>query len=378
MNPAHAIPLPHTLLHPLFALGAVVGSALTVWLVFALLGRTRSFFLKSANQRLLFPTLLFVPVAVARLSSSLLVANPSIRGHFDHGALMVLIAAFGWALVGFFDTWRDGVLRHHPLDIADNLHARRLHTQIEIIRRTFIILVFLICAASILMTFPAVRVIGDTLFASAGVAGLVLGLSARPVLSNLIAGIQIALTEPIRLDDVVIVEGEWGWIEEIRATYVVVRIWDLRRLVVPLSHFIEQPFQNWTRKTANLLGTVYLYGDYTLPVEALRTELIHLLHETSLWDGVAANLQVTGATPQGMELRALMSARNSSDAWNLRCLVREKLIAFLGQNYPGCLPHTRIDWMPEVPRREGQETVSREGDPDRPTPTSARAVHPEQ
>ncbi len=342
--------LPPVWLASLIATVGILTSGIAVRVGFALLGKTRIPFLRALAQRLARPALLLVPVAVARLLVPTLPVNPSLRGALDHGALILLIAGLGWGLIGLFDAWRDCLLLRHPLNTTDNFRARQLHTQLEIIRRTVIVLVSLICAASMLMTFPAVRVIGATLFASAGVAGLILGLSARPVLSNLIAGIQIALTQPIRLEDVVIVEGEWGWIEEIRATYVVVRIWDLRRLVVPLSYFIEQPFQNWTRKTANLLGTVHLYGDYTLPVEALRAELLRLLQETPLWDGVTYALQVTGATPQGIELRAIMSARNSSDTWNLRCLVREKLIAFLAENHPGCLSHTRIDWVPNAHR----------------------------
>ncbi|MHB1544636.1 MAG: mechanosensitive ion channel family protein [Gammaproteobacteria bacterium] len=350
--------LPRAFIEPLFAAGAIVASVIVVRVVFALLGRSRKPFLQSAARRIARPVTLFVPVWVARLLVPQLPVGRAIREALDHGALLILIASVGWGLVTLFDAWRDFTLQRHPLQTANNLRARRLHTQIQIIRRTFIILVFLVCAAAMLMTFPAVRVIGATLFASAGVAGLILGFSARPVLSNLIAGIQIALTEPIRLDDVVIVEGEWGRIEEIRATYVVVRIWDLRRLVVPLSYFIGQPFQNWTRKTTNLLGTVYLYGDYTLPVEAIRIELHRLLQETPLWDRVSWGLQVTDATVQGIQLRALMSAQNSSDAWNLRCLVREQLIAFLQQHYPACLPHTRIDWVPDAHPERSQDEDS--------------------
>jgi small-conductance mechanosensitive channel len=182
-----------------------------------------------------------------------------------------------------------------------------------------------------------------TLFASAGLAGLVAGMAARPALSNLIAGIQLALTTPINLDDVVIVEGEWGWIEEISATYVVVRIWDLRRLVVPLSYFIENPFQNWTRKTADILGTVMIYADYTAPVVALRIELHRILKATPMWDGKVWNLQVTNATDTVVELRALMSASSSGTAWDLRCHVREKLLEFLQREYPECLPKVRAE-----------------------------------
>jgi hypothetical protein len=193
-----------------------------------------------------------------------------------------------------------------------------------------------------LVTFPSIREIGTSLLASAGLAGLVVGLAARPTLANLLAGLQIALTEPIRLDDVVIVEGEWGKVEEITTTYVVVRIWDLRRLIVPLSQFIEKPFQNWTRQTADLLGTVFVYTDYSVSVDAVRQKLLEILQLSGMWDGKVWGLQVTNATDHTMELRALMSAPDSSRAWDLRCHVREKLIEHLQNRYPQSLPQTRV------------------------------------
>jgi small-conductance mechanosensitive channel len=194
-----------------------------------------------------------------------------------------------------------------------------------------------------LMTFPSIRNVGISLFASAGVAGLAIGMAARPMLSNIIAGIQIALTVPISIDDVVIVEGEWGWIEEIGSTYVVVRIWDLRRLVVPLSYFIEKPFENWTRRTADILGTVFVYTDYTVPVDEVRQELLRVLKTSDLWDGKTWGLQVTNASERSVELRALMSSANSSASWDLRCYVRERLIKFLQERYPQSLPRLRAE-----------------------------------
>ena len=231
----------------------------------------------------------------------------------------------------------------YRIDIQDNLRARKIRTQVEVLHRIGIVVIGFVALATILMTFPSVRNVGTSLFASAGVAGLIIGLSARSTLANLIAGLQLALTEPIRLEDVVIVEGEWGWIEEIGTTYVVVRIWDLRRLVVPLSYFIEKPFQNWTRRTANLLGTVHLHADYTVPVAEVREELHRILEASPLWDGKVWNLQVTDASEQTVELRALMSAADSGKAWDLRCEVREKLIGFLQAQHPGCLPRTRAE-----------------------------------
>jgi hypothetical protein len=169
------------------------------------------------------------------------------------------------------------------------------------------------------------------------------GLAARTALTNILAGIQIALSQPIRLGDVVIVENEWGWIEEITTTYVVVRIWDLRRLIVPLSYFIEKPFQNWTHTTADLLGTVFVYSDYRVEVEEVRSELLRILESSGMWDGKVWGLQVTNATDRSLELRALMSAPDAPKAWDLRCYVREKLIEFLQQRFPESLPRTRAE-----------------------------------
>jgi small-conductance mechanosensitive channel len=194
-----------------------------------------------------------------------------------------------------------------------------------------------------LMTVEQVREYGLSLFASAGVAGVIAGLAARPVLSNLIAGVQLAMTQPIRLEDAVIVEGEFGSVEEITSTYVVLRLWDHRRLIVPLSYFMEKPFQNWTRQTSALIGSVYLYVDYTAPVERIREKLSELASSSKFWDGQVAALQVTDAKTSTMELRAIVSARNAGAAWDLRCEVREKLIAFLQKDYPSALPRQRAE-----------------------------------
>jgi small-conductance mechanosensitive channel len=192
-----------------------------------------------------------------------------------------------------------------------------------------------------LMTFPAVRHVGMSLLASAGLAGLIVGMAARSTLSNLIAGVQVALTQPIRIEDAIVVEGEWGWIEEINTTYIVVRLWDLRRLIVPLSYFIEKPFQNWTRTTADVLGTVIIHADYTVPVQELREELHRILEKTELWDKRTWALQVTDATESTIQLRALMSARNGPAAFDLRCYVRERLVQYLRDRYPLALPKQR-------------------------------------
>ncbi|HUZ47278.1 MAG TPA: mechanosensitive ion channel family protein [Terriglobia bacterium] len=254
-----------------------------------------------------------------------------------------LIAAIAWLLIVLIDVFEDAASEKYRIGVRDDLRARKIQTQIHVLRRTAVVVISIVAFSVMLMTFPSIRQFGVSLFASAGLAGLVIGMAARPTLSSLLAGLQIALTEPIRLEDVVIVEGEWGWIEEIATTYVVVRIWDLRRLVVPLSYFIEHPFQNWTRVTANLLGTVFVYTDYTIPVGKVRQELHGILKTTDLWDGKVWGLQVTNTSEHTMELRALMSASDSPKTWDLRCYVREKLVTFLQQNYPQSLPKTRVE-----------------------------------
>jgi small-conductance mechanosensitive channel len=233
--------------------------------------------------------------------------------------------------------------RRFPVDTQDNLHARRVLTQTRVLGRTASVLLILIGLAACLMMIPGVRQIGTSLLASAGLAGLAVGLAAKPVLSNLIAGLQIAITQPIRLDDVVIIEGEWGRIEEIGGTYVVVRIWDERRLVVPLNWFIEHPFQNWTRRSAQLIGTVYLWLDYRVPLQPLRDEVKRLCKDAPQWDGRVCVLQVTDANEHAIQLRVLASSADSSSNWDLRCRVREGLIAFVQQHHPDSLPRMRAE-----------------------------------
>jgi small-conductance mechanosensitive channel len=254
---------------------------------------------------------------------------------------VALICLLGWVAHVAIEIASDLYLRRFRIDVEDNLLARKHVTQVRILRRAADVLVVLITVAAALMTFPAVRQYGVSLFASAGAAGLIVGLAARPVLSNIIAGIQIAMTQPIRIDDAVIVENEWGWVEEITGTYVVIRLWDWRRLVVPLNYFIEKPFQNWTREGAALIGSVFLYVDYTVPVERVREKLKEFASQSKLWDGQVVNLQVTDANERALVLRALVSAKNAPAAWDLRCEIREKLIGFLQEEYPLALPRAR-------------------------------------
>jgi small-conductance mechanosensitive channel len=264
-----------------------------------------------------------------------------------------IIACMGWAAVIALNIITGFYLRRFRLDVEDNLLARKHNTQIRVLVRAIDVLLVLLTVGAALMTFPAVRQYGVSLFASAGAAGIIVGLAARPLLSNLFAGVQLAITQPIRLDDAVIVENEWGRVEEITSTYVVVRIWDLRRMIVPLSYFIEKPFQNWTRQTSTLIGAAMVYVDYSAPVAAIREELERIVKASKSWNGEVVNLQVTDAKEHTLELRAIMSANSSGAAFDLRCEVREKLIAFLQKEHPGALPRQRNEVSLTGTRRQG-------------------------
>lgn len=255
---------------------------------------------------------------------------------------ILLIVSLSWAAIAFIRIVKQIFLENYDVSKEDNLRSRKFQTQFNILERILVFLIVLISIGLILMLFDEVKRIGVSLFASAGIAGVIIGLAAQRVIAAVLAGIQIAITQPIRLDDVVIIEGEWGRIEEITLTYTVVRIWDQRRLVVPSTYFFEKPFQNWTRTSAEILGTVFIYTDYRVSFEALRQELTRLLESTPLWDKRVNVLQVTDAKQNGIEIRALMSAKDSPTAWDLRVFIREKLIEFLQKNYPESLPKTRV------------------------------------
>ena len=256
---------------------------------------------------------------------------------------LALIFVVTWFVIRSINLSREVILRRYDISEKDNLKARKIFTQFRVLENIVIFIVILVAIGIALMSFDGIRRIGVSLFASAGVAGIIIGFAAQKLIASVLAGFQIALTQPIRIEDVVIVENEWGWIEEITLTYVVVRIWDKRRLIVPSTYFIENPFQNWTRVSADILGTVFIYTDYTVPVDELRKELTRILKGTDLWDGQTNVLQVTNAKDHTLEIRALMSALDSPTAWDLRVLVREKLISFLQLKYPESLPRTRIE-----------------------------------
>jgi small-conductance mechanosensitive channel len=287
--------------------------------------------------RMLLPAVLLLPLL------PLLSFSPGVVAAMRQAIWIWIIASIAWLTTSMLTVIKNFVLKRYRIDEKDNLQARRIYTQLAVIERILKVLIIFLAMTFILLTFEKVRQIGFSLLASAGILSIILGFSAQKSLATLFAGIQIALTQPIRIDDVVIVENEWGWIEEITLTYVVVKIWHQRRLVVPITYFIEKPFQNWTRTTAEMLGTVYLQADYTLPVQEIRAELQRILQNTSLWDHRVGVLQVTDANNRTLELRALMSAEDSPTVWSLRCHVREKLVEFMQHNFPQHLPQLRID-----------------------------------
>lgn len=264
-------------------------------------------------------------------------------GSVRHFNGLLLIATVTWLLLRAISGFTEGLIGQHPHDVDDNLRARRLLTQARVLSRSAMSIVLVAGIAMMLMTFPGARQVGASLLASAGVIGIVAGLAAKPVFSNLIAGLQLALAQPIRIDDVLVVEGEWGRVEEITGTFVVLKIWDERRLILPLSYFIEKPFQNWTRHSAQLLGSVFLHVDYAMPVAPLRAEAERIVKAAPEWDGRFFNLQVTDATERTMQLRVLCTAASSSLAFDLRCRVREQLIEFMQREYPQFLPRLRVE-----------------------------------
>jgi small-conductance mechanosensitive channel len=254
--------------------------------------------------------------------------------------IVAFIGLIGWISVRIVDMGAARYLQNFR-DVSENLIARKHVTQIRMFKRMIDIVIVIITVSSALTTFESVRQYGVSLFASAGAAGIIVGLAARPLLSNLIAGMQIAITQPIRIEDAVIIENEWGWVEDIASTYVVIRLWDWRRMVVPLSYFIEKPFQNWTRDTASLIGSIALHVDYRADIPRIRRRLEEAVKESRLWDGAVVNLQVIDTDARTIELRALVSARNAPQSWDLRCEIREKLVAYIRDDMPEALPRER-------------------------------------
>ena len=341
----------------ILVLGALIGVLLYYLLSRSVARLTRH---STSTLRLLLAKQTRPPIRYILPLLALTIALPAtplperFKSGLEHFVTICLISSIGWLLITLVQVVATLITTRYSIAVADNLHARRIHTQTQVLERIIIGCIVTVTIGVVLMTFPSARQIGTSVFASAGIAGVIVGMAARSTFASLIAGLQVALTQPICIDDAVVVEGEWGWIEEIEATYVVIRLWDLRRLIVPLNYFIEKPFQNWTRSTAEIIGTVFIYVDYTLPVEPVRRELQRVLQESNLWNGKTCVLQVTEFTESTMQLRCLMSANSSSLAFDLRCHVRERLIKFLQDNYPDCLP-TRRDAVALNPATQRNE-----------------------
>ena len=256
---------------------------------------------------------------------------------------ILLLACIAWIIIEVVKMLKKRLLKKYDISSEDNLKSRKLHTQINLLEKVVVFIIIVTTVGLMMLSIESIKEIGVGIFASAGVVGIVVGLSAQKIFGALLAGIQIAITQPFRIDDAVVVENEWGWIEEINLTYIVVKLWDKRRLVLPSTYFLEKPFQNWTRTTADIIGTVFIYTDYTIPVEALRQELNLLLENCELWDKNVNVIQVTDSKENYMEVRILVSAKNSPTAWDLRVYVREKMIEFIQKNYPQSLPRSRIN-----------------------------------
>jgi small-conductance mechanosensitive channel len=296
---------------------------------------------KTIIRHLQAPANFLIPLLVLNSSVDLMKLND--ESFVSKTIELCLLAAFAFTLIRGVTLLEDLVYQRNDITKDDNLKERKIRTQIRFIAKFAIAIIIIVSIAAILLSFENLRKVGTGLLAGVGLGGIIVGFAAQSTLSNVLAGFQIAFTQPIRIDDVVVAESEWGRVEDITLTYVVVRLWDERRLILPINYFIQKPFQNWTRVSANLLGTVFLYMDYTLPVEDVRKKFESILSKSKLWDGKVKSVQVTDCKERVVELRLLMSARNSGDAFDLRCHVREEVIRYIQAMYPHCLPKTRSE-----------------------------------
>jgi small-conductance mechanosensitive channel len=328
----------------------VVGSALLSGFILKLIITAILLIYKNKNDYSLFKSIIshlgrplnfFAPLLMLNFMMPLLEISKLWYTTLDRLINILVVIAFANLLICTFKIFEDYVYHQYDITAEDNLKGRKVRTQMIFVRKVVIIIIVVVTISIILLSFNSVRKIGAGLLTGVGVGGIIIGFAAQKSLSNFLAGMQIAFTQPIRIDDVLVVEGEWGRVEDITLTYVVLAIWDQRRLILPITYFIEKPFQNWTRTTSQILGTVFLYVDYTFPVDELREELNRLLKTTKLWDKRVGVLQVTDSKEHTIELRALMSARNSSDAFDLRCYIRENLLKYITVHMPQSLPQSR-------------------------------------
>ncbi|MFZ3361723.1 MAG: mechanosensitive ion channel family protein [Xanthobacteraceae bacterium] len=345
---------------PAWAVSAVLLASVVIaaWLVHAAILatlhralRARRPYLQTILDATKNPTrlaLLLVALAIALPTAPL---GPDTKSMLVRVLALATICMVGWVALAVVHIGADLYLLRFRIDVEDNLLARKHITQVRVLLRALDTVIVLVTLGFALMTFDAVRQYGVSLFASAGAAGVIFGLAAQPVLSNLIAGIQLAVTQPIRLEDAVTVQNEYGWIEEINATYVVIRLWDLRRLIVPLNYFIQQPFYNWTRHSATTLGSVLLYLDYTAPVQLIREKAIELVDQARQDGAKVTSVQVTNANAQAIELRVLVNSRSAATTGDVCADLREKLIGFLQREHPHALPRQRNEIV-EMPARK--------------------------
>lgn len=294
-------------------------------------------------ELMVWPFRLLVSIFALPLLLHYVPITPDIREFLKHTLLISSIIGVVWFMMRLFRLFEQFILQHYSAKVRENESARKIATHVSLARKILNVILALIAVSGVLMTFDTVRQVGLSILASAGIAGVILGFAAQKSLTTLIAGIQIAITQPISIGDVVVVEQEWGRIEDITLTYVVVQLWDQRRLIVPITWFIDRPFQNWSRTSSELLGTVFLYLDYAIQPEILRIELLRIVSSTPLWDRRVVKMHVSNTTDKSVEMRALVSAANSSDLWELRCLVREQLLEFIKHNYPGWLPKVTME-----------------------------------
>lgn len=321
----------------------------------------------SGWDRILFPLAgktvrLTLPLVVLILGVPMLPVSPEVRLLFQNGISLLLIGAVALILFQIVQAAEDFILARYGVERADRFQARRIRTQVTVLKKIVVVIIGIFTLASMLMVFESVRQFGTSILASAGIAGIIIGLAAQRSIATLLAGIQLAFTRPIRIDDVVVVENEWGRVEDITLTFVIVCIWDKRRLILPITYFMEHPFQNWTSTSSDVLGTVFLHVDYTMPIQALREELDRIVEKSQYWDGRERSLLVTNSKEHTLEVRAMASAADGDQAWFLRCEIREKLVEFIQKNHPECLPRLRAELEPAQEMRiESREGLRRGG-----------------
>jgi small-conductance mechanosensitive channel len=340
----------------LFIIAAILAGLLIKGLIFSLI---RISFKKSREYMIVHSILdrtsavlnFLFPLLALAIILPFLYPTTAVQLYLDKTLQVLLIIGFSWLAIMLILVGQDYVNAAFDIEKEDNFRARKIRTQVQFMKKLLILGIIIFTISVLLFSFERMRTIGAGLLTSAGVTGIIIGFAAQRSIANLIAGFQIAFTQPIRIDDVVVLEGEFGRIEEINLTYVVLRLWDQRRLIVPINYFIEKPFQNWTRQSSEILGTVFLYTDYGIPLEEVRAELRRLCEESSYWNKKVCALQVTDTTEHSMQLRVLISAANSGHAFELRVLLREKLLEFIRNNYPESLPRTRATLTEE--RKQG-------------------------